>query len=207
MINLKNITERKVEIVGASKTRSISEIRNLYETGHISAFGENRVQEFLEKYDSAFTWDFIGQLQTNKVKYIIDKVRLIHSVDRESLLKEIDLRAGKIGKVQKILIEINSGNEESKGGISVKDGEAFAKTVEGYKNISLAGVMAVAPLDISKEELKTLFMPVHELFIKLKSQYPTVKYLSMGMSSDYEVAIECGSNMVRLGTVLFGDRD
>ena len=206
MINFELIKKNNVELVAASKTRTIEEIKKLNETGAVSAFGENRVQEMLSKYDPKFVWDFIGRLQTNKVKYIIDKVRLIQSVDRINLLEEINKQAEKIGKVQKILIEINSGNEENKGGLAVEDAENFAKIVQNYKNVELLGIMAVAPFDIADNELKVLFTNVKDVYNNIKKTYKTVKYLSMGMSDDHELAIECGSNMVRIGTALFSSK-
>ncbi|HOB64131.1 MAG TPA: YggS family pyridoxal phosphate-dependent enzyme [Clostridia bacterium] len=193
----------EIEIVAASKTRDIDTLKKLYATGRISAFGENRAQEFLSKYTPELKWDFIGQLQTNKVKYLIGKVRLIHSVDRDSLAAEIDRLANKNNIVQDVLIEINSGAEEAKGGLLISEVEPFAKSLERYPNLRLRGVMAVAPREAETQTLKKLFMGVREVYERLKSDLPCVDILSMGMSGDFELAIECGSNLIRPGRVLF----
>ncbi|MFA5449361.1 MAG: YggS family pyridoxal phosphate-dependent enzyme [Clostridia bacterium] len=193
---------QEVEIVAASKSRDIATIKALDALG-IKVFGENRVQEFVSKYDPVLQWDIIGQLQRNKVKYIIDKVRLIHSVDRLSLAAEIDRQAKKNSKVQDILMQINTGAEESKGGIVVCEGVAFAESLEVYNNIRLVGVMAVTPIEVGDKERRELFLSVKKLYDTLKEKYPTIKYLSMGMTDDYPLAVRCGSNLVRLGRVLF----
>lgn len=192
-----------IQIVAASKTRPIELLSALNESGRIAAFGENRVQEFLSKYDPSLTWDFIGQLQTNKVKYLIGKVRLIQSVDRDNLAAEIDRLAKKSGIVQEVLIEINSGAEETKGGLLAADTFAFARSLTQYANITLRGVMAVAPKSANKDELLRLFSGVREVYQAIKSEFPKADILSMGMSNDFETAIECGANQVRPGKILF----
>ncbi|MDR0752465.1 MAG: YggS family pyridoxal phosphate-dependent enzyme [Christensenellaceae bacterium] len=191
------------EIVPATKTRSIELIKALIDDGRIKTCGENRVQEFVSKYTDAIQWDMIGRLQTNKVKYIIDKVRLIQSVDRLELLQEINKRAFAIGKVQKILLEVNTGAEENKGGVLFKDVKNLASVCVDYPNIKFLGVMAVAPYDINRNQLKYLFLKAHETFEILKNEYPSITYLSMGMSEDFELAIECGANMIRPGRIVF----
>lgn len=195
---------QKVHIVAAGKGRSIEQIQALMHTGAISAIGENRVQEFLGKYRQDISFDFIGRLQTNKVKYIIDKVRLIQSVDRENLLVEIDKQAKKHNIQANILMQINTGKEQAKGGIFVDDAIDFASKVMEYDNIILRGVMAVAPI-ADQNTLKVCFTDAYKVFCNLQDKYKDIDYLSMGMSEDYEIAIECGSNMIRLGRVLFGD--
>lgn len=213
--NVQNILKRielispqgDIEIVAATKTREISEILNIINNTPIQIAGENRVQEFISKYDSSIEWDFIGQLQTNKVKYIIDKVRLIHSIDREKLVAAVNNEAAKIGKVQDILIQTNTGKEENKGGVYLEDVLEFAKIVNSYNNVRLVGLMAVAPLDIGKEELQKCFKGAFKVYEQLKSNDKNIKYLSMGMSNDYEVAIENGANLIRLGRAIFGQRN
>lgn len=197
----KGITD--IQVVAASKNRDIATLKKLFATSRISALGENKVQEFVAKYDPDVVWDFIGQLQTNKVKYIIGKVRLIHSVDREGLAAEINRLAAKAGIVQDILVQINSGGEQSKGGVLAEDAEALADVIQNYANIRLRGIMAVAPIDASPQKLTELFTNVYEVYQKIKSKYPTIDTLSMGMSNDYKIAIECGATLVRLGRVLF----
>lgn len=191
-----------VRILAATKSRQIEQICSLLSTGKVDAAGENRVQEFLGKYQPDITFDFIGRLQTNKVKYIIDKVRLIQSVDRENLLSEIDKQAAKHGIIADILIQINSGLEEAKGGIDVADTLSFAEKVQKFANIRLRGIMAVAPI-ASEVTLRKCFGDVYRAYRSLQKAYANIDYLSMGMSEDYELAVECGSNMIRLGRVLF----
>ena len=202
----KNIDYKSIELLGASKFRSLETLKFLSDEGRVVTFGENKVQEFNGKYDSTLTWDIIGQLQTNKVKYVVGKVRYISSLDRLSLAEEINRIAEKRGVVQKCLVEVNSGDEDCKGGLSVDDVENFLKELEQFSYIKVCGLMAVAPQGIGENELKKCFKKVNDLFLRLKAQNPEIQVLSMGMSEDYLTAIECGSNQVRLGRVLFGDR-
>ncbi len=199
----RGIEAQKVHIIAAGKSRSIEQIQSLLSTGAISAVGENRVQELLGKYRQDIPFDFIGRLQTNKVKYIIDKVRLIQSVDRENLLIEIDKQAKKHNIQANILIQINTGKEQAKGGIFAENALDFASKIMEYSNIKLRGVMAVAPI-AEQDILKVCFTDAYKVFCNLQDKYKDIDYLSMGMSEDYELAVECGSNMVRLGRVLFG---
>lgn len=193
---------QKVYIIAAGKSRSIEQIQALMSSGEISAVGENRVQELLGKFRQDIPFDFIGRLQTNKVKYIIDKVRLIQSVDRENLLLEIDKQAQKHNIVANILIQINTGKEATKGGIFAEQVPLFAQKVAELEHIKLRGVMAVAPIADSNT-LRSCFTDAYKAFCSLQDKYKDIDYLSMGMSEDFELAIECGSNMVRLGRILF----
>lgn len=196
----------EVEIVPASKFQPLDSLLALKNDGRIKVFGENRVQEFLTKYTPELEWDIIGQLQTNKVKYIIDKVRLIQSVDRESLAIEIEKQASKINKVQKVLVEINSGAEENKGGILTSEAESFCESLKKFPHIKVIGLMAVAPLGVERDTLKELFLSVKNIYDKIAKYNSDFEVLSMGMSGDYALAIECGSTMIRPGRVLFGER-
>lgn len=193
-----------VELVAATKTQNIDNIKLALTTNMIAAAGENRVQELLSKYDSNLQWDFIGQLQTNKVKYIIDKVRLIHSVDRYNLANTIDKEAKKINKIQDILVQINSGKEESKGGIYLEEIDAFLDEISKFQNIQVRGIMAVAPLHYDEEQLKQTFEKVYAKYSQLKND--SFNYLSMGMSNDYLIAVKSGANLIRLGRAIFGER-
>ena len=195
-----------VEIIGASKFRSIETLRALSADGRVTVFGENKVQEFNSKYDENLTWDIIGQLQTNKVKYVVGKVRYISGLDRISLAEEIERIATKKGVVQKCLVEVNSGEEECKGGLSVDEVDEFLEKMKAFSHVQICGIMAVAPQGIGDEELKKCFLKVREKFDELKKIYPEFSVLSMGMSEDYLLALECGSTQVRLGRILFGDR-
>lgn len=188
-------------LVLATKTQSKEILEEIHKKYPNLIFGENRVQELLEKYDSTCTWHLIGQLQSNKVKYIIDKVDLIHSLDRESLLKEINLRAKQINKVQKCLIEINMTDDPSRGGIQQTELDSFLQKCEAYTNVQIEGLMTVMPIGLEREEISKRMKSLYEIF---KSH--NFNILSMGMSEDFKIALENGSTMVRLGRVIFGER-
>lgn len=198
-----------VLVIGASKTMPLERILFVRDNTDVKIFGENRVQELLEKYTPDVRWHFIGQLQTNKVKYIVDKVELIHSVDRLSLLQEIDRQAKKHGKVQDILIEVNIGGEEKKGGVAPAEVIDFAKEVDKYSSVRLKGLMSVLP-NVEKEALNAFYLQLSKLYDTLKQtrlDNADIRYLSAGMSNDYDVAVKYGANIVRLGRALFGERE
>ena len=200
---------KDVLVIGASKTMPLERILFVRDNTDVKIFGENRVQELLEKYTPDVCWHFIGQLQTNKVKYIIDKVELIHSVDRISLLQEIDRQAKKHGKVQDILIEVNIGGEEKKGGVAPAEVIDFAKEVDKYPSVRLKGLMSVLP-NVEKDALDAFYLQLSKLYDTLKQtrlDNADIRYLSAGMSNDYDVAVKYGANIVRLGRALFGERE
>ena len=200
---------KDVLVIGASKTMPLERILFVRDNTDVKIFGENRVQELLEKYTPDVRWHFIGQLQTNKAKYIIDKVELIHSVDRISLLQEIDRQAKKHGKVQDILIEVNIGGEEKKGGVAPAEVIDFAKEVDKYPSVRLKGLMSVLP-NVEKEALDAFYLQLSKLYDTLKQtrlDNADIRYLSAGMSNDYDVAVKYGANIVRLGRALFGERE
>lgn len=200
---------KDVLVIGASKTMPLERILFVRDNTDVKIFGENRVQELLEKYTHDVRWHFIGQLQTNKVKYIVDKVELIHSVDRISLLQEIDRQAKKHGKVQDILIEVNIGGEEKKGGVAPAEVIDFAKEVDKYPSVRLKGLMSVLP-NVEKDALNAFYLQLSKLYDTLKQtrlDNADIRYLSAGMSNDYDVAVKYGANIVRLGRALFGERE
>lgn len=200
---------KDVLVIGASKTMPLVRILFVRDNTDVKIFGENRVQELLEKYTPDVRWHFIGQLQTNKVKYIVDKVELIHSVDRISLLQEIDRQAKKHGKVQDILIEVNIGGEEKKGGVAPAEVIDFAKEVDKYPSVRLKGLMSVLP-NVEKDALNAFYLQLSKLYDTLKQtrlDNADIRYLSAGMSNDYDVAVKYGANIVRLGRALFGERE
>lgn len=202
-------SRKDVLVIGASKTMPLERILFVRDNTDVKIFGENRVQELLEKYTPDVRWHFIGQLQTNKVKYIVDKVELIHSVDRLSLLQEIDRQAKKHGKVQDILIEVNIGGEEKKGGVAPAEVIDFAKEVDKYPSVRLKGLMSVLP-NVEKEALDAFYLQLSKLYDTLKQtrlDNADIRYLSAGMSNDYDVAVKYGANIVRLGRALFGERE
>lgn len=191
-----------VTIVAATKTISAEVISTLPSLG-IEIAGENRVQELLSKYDKVHgvTWHFIGRLQRNKVKYIVDKVALIHSVDSVELADEINKQCGKISKVMPVLVEINMG-EESKGGISKDSAMELCEYIAKLEWLELKGIMSVLP----KDAPKSMYSELNSLFMSVINRFHTADVLSVGMSGDYEVAVQNGANMVRLGSCLFGQR-
>lgn len=201
---------KEVTLLGATKTVPPEVIRAFYNCG-LKTFGENRAQEFLKKWealsDLSIDWHFIGRLQSNKVKYLIGKVSLIHSVDRESLVDEIEKRAKKAGIIQEVLIEVNVGNEETKGGVSPEDLNRLTEYVLSKEHLSLKGLMAIPPYSEDPEEVRPYFAELREMKERLEREFDiTLEHLSMGMSSDFEVAIEEGATIVRVGTLLFGER-
>ena len=180
----------------------------------ITDIAENKVQEILNKYEKVkqpVNWHLIGHLQTNKVKYIIDKVKMIHSVDSLHLAKEIDKRAAQHGVTMDILIQVNSAQEESKFGITVDETEQLIHDIlDSCPNVRIRGLMCIAPWEDNPEDAKVYFEAVKEQFDQFADiDHPNLdfKYLSMGMTNDFEVAIEAGSNLIRVGTAIFGNRD
>lgn len=200
-----------IDIIGVTKTIDIERIKILKELG-INTFGENKAQEFLEKYDEIdnVSWHFIGNLQTNKVKYIIDKVKLIQSVNSFRLLEEINKRALNSNIVMPILLEINIANEQSKHGLMEQDLPYILENMQNFKNVILNGLMCVAPFVENPRQNAQYFGKMRKLFIDIQHKNKdniNMKYLSMGMTNDYEVAIEEGANIVRIGTGIFGRRN
>lgn len=206
---------RKAEDVllcAVSKTRTPEEINIAIDAG-VTDIGENKVQEIMDKFDAVkpVKWHMIGHLQTNKVKYIIDKVSMIHSVDSYKLAAEINKRAGQHGIVMDILIQVNSAEEESKFGITTAETEALIKEIlDTCENIRIKGLMCIAPYADDPEDIKVYFEDVkkqYDEFGKIDHPMLDFKYLSMGMSHDFPVAIEAGSNLVRVGSAIFGERN
>jgi hypothetical protein len=200
-----------IVLIAVTKTIDVERIKAAVNCG-IKDLGENRVQELTAKYpyiSDDVRWHMIGRLQTNKVKYIIDKVSLIHSVDSLKLLKEIDKRSEIANRMMDILIEVNVAGEASKGGVAVEDVIDFVKQSAAFENIRIKGLMTVAPQTDDPEIVRPYFVQMNDLSYKIKKlklDNVEMKYLSMGMSGDFEVAIEEGSNMVRIGTAIFGER-
>ena len=195
--------DHPVKIVAATKTRSAEEINALAAYG-ITAMGENRVQELLSKYDELKMDEihFIGALQTNKVKYIVDKVCMIQSVDREELAAEIEKRCAAINKIMDVLVEVNVGGEESKSGCTESGLFLLLEKVSAMPHLRIKGLMSVLPINAET----SLYDRMKTLFDKVRAAYPTAEYLSVGMSGDYETAVAHGANMIRPGSLLFGER-
>lgn len=194
------------KLVAATKYVDVHEIEKLEELG-VTCFGENRVQAFLEKYEKYHgngEFQFIGTLQPNKVKYIIDKVTLIHAVDRYSLLKEIEKQAAKRDLEMPVLIQVNIAKEESKHGFEVEEIDEVFNSLKDYPHVKVRGLMMMAP-HIESSETEKYFKMTQELLQRLQKDYPMYQLdqLSMGMSNDYQEALKHGSTMIRIGSALF----
>ena len=203
MINkLKNMN---VNIVAVSKYHTKEEIDAVAKEGLIT-FGENRVQEFLEKYDPKYKWHIIGHLQTNKVKYIIGKVEMIESLDSIKLAKEIEKQAAKHDVIQNVLVQIKISKDELKTGLPIEETDSFLKEVSTYPHIKLKGFMCVASHTDNIQLIEEEFSMMNDLYKNYKDLYQ-LDTLSMGMSNDFELAIKHGSNTVRIGSAIFGARN
>lgn len=199
-----------VTLLAAIKSAEFDEVNYIHGALGINDVGENRVQQLTERYDKldrrGLNIHFIGSLQTNKVKYIADKVSLIHSLDSHRLCDEIQKQAEKRETVIRTLVEINSGNEENKGGVEIEDAERFCLEIQNYKNIELCGFMTMAPRCEKKSDYFPYFERTRELSERIwhgalgKGGSPI---LSMGMSESFEAAVECGATIVRIGRTLF----
>jgi len=202
---------QQVRLIAVSKTKPAADIAAAQAVGQ-RLFGESYVQEFVGKYDELphdLTWHFIGGLQSNKVKYLAGKVAMIHSIDRLSLAEEIDRQWAKLdGKVD-VLLQVNVGDESSKSGVAPDELEALVRAVATLPHLQIRGLMALPPFADDPEEVRPWFKQLHQLAEQLTAlQIPgvTMDELSMGMSNDFEVAIEEGATLVRVGTALFGER-
>lgn len=201
-----------VLLVAVTKLHSPEEMNEAIDAG-ITDIGENKVQEIMDKYDRVkpVRWHLIGHLQTNKVKYIIDKVCMIHSVDSLKLAREIDKRALQHGLVMDILVQVNSAEEESKFGITTAETDQLIQDIaEQCQNIRIRGLMCIAPFEDNPEDVRDYFAEVKKIYdryVDIKTERLDFEYLSMGMTHDFEVAIEEGSNLIRVGTAIFGYRD
>lgn len=205
-------TAEDVILLAATKTVSADKINYAIEKG-ISYIGENRVQELLSKDDDinkSAHRHFIGHLQTNKVKDIVPRVEMIESVDSLRLATAIGKEAVKCGKTMDILLEINIGGEESKSGFSANEIENALEEITKIEGICVKGIMSIPPVCVNREKQREYFTQLHKIFVDIsrkKLDNSNIIYLSMGMSQDYELAIECGANIVRIGTSLFGARN
>ena len=203
--------KQQVALVAVSKTKPVEDILSMYALGQRD-FGENYVQELLSKYEQLpkdIRWHFIGHLQSNKVKYIAPFIHLIHGVDSEKLLMEINKQAIKIDRVINCLLQVHIAREETKFGFD--DEELMTLLAKDFpaqlKNISLKGLMGMASFTDNLEVVRKEFTHLKQLFDSAKNQTASFDSLSMGMSADYKLAIECGSNMIRVGSLLFGSRN
>ena len=197
----------KVWLIAATKTQSVENINEAIAAG-VDAVAENRVQEFREKTEllSPCPQHFIGHLQTNKVKYLVGKIALFHSCDRDDLAEEIARLSLKKGVVSDVLIQINIGQEESKGGYTYEDGKGVFERLNRVSGLRVKGFMAMLPETDDDDILRSLTRKMRELYDWAKTKSPDVEYLSIGMSGDYALCVEEGSNMIRVGSTIFGHR-
>ncbi len=202
----------EVTLIAVSKTKPVSVLKEAYDLG-VRVFGENKVQELMDKYEELpkdIHWHMIGHLQRNKVKYIIDKVDLIHSVDSVRLAETIEKEAARKNLTVNILIEVNVAGEESKFGVSPEELPEFVEQIAGLTHIRVQGLMTIAPFVEDSEANRRIFEDLRKLSVDIAEKNVdniTMRILSMGMTNDYSVAIEEGATMVRVGTGIFGARN
>ena len=209
ILKIKEEIGDEAKLVAVSKTRSTKEINDAYNSGQ-KIFGENRVQEIVEKQKllpDDIEWHMIGHLQKNKVKYISSFISLIHSLDRISLAKEIDKYAKKSNRKIDCLIQLKISSEESKFGLDINHLEDFYSEIKKYNNVNVVGLMGMASFTQEKEKIIDEFNKIKKLYDKMRLKNSNLKILSTGMSDDYKLALKNGSNMIRLGSKIFGKRD
>lgn len=212
--NIKSTIPQHVTLVAVSKTKPISDLMEAYDAGQ-RVFGENKIQEMVDKFDNMpkdVEWHMIGHVQRNKVKYMAEFVSLIHGVDSLKLLKEINKRAKSHDRVINCLLQIKIAEEDSKFGMSAKDASALLQSNEfsELKNIKVTGLMGMATFTDDMKQVESEFKFLKTTFEELKSiqsENCDLQTISMGMSGDYELAIDCGSNMIRVGSSIFGVRN
>lgn len=196
-----------VTLVAATKTRTPEEINEAIAAG-ITDIGENKVQEFRDKFDAVQGGNrhFIGHLQTNKIKYLVSRTYLIQSLDRDELAEELSKRCQRANVTQDVLIEVNIGCEESKSGYPLQEAWAAYERIRSTQGLRVRGFMAMLPLAGGEEELSALVKEMRALFDRAKAQDENIRWLSMGMSGDWKLCLRHGANMIRLGTAIFGER-
>lgn len=202
-------TAQDITLVAVTKFQEIEALEEIYQNG-LTIFGENRVQELLTKVEPlknlGIKWHLIGHLQTNKVRQIIDCIEMVHSLDRISLAEELDKRAGQRDRVLDVLLQVNIAGEAQKYGMKKEEVFSFVEEMKRFSHLRVKGLMLIAPNLEDKEALRPIFREMYQLYNELKQRndaHIDMTYLSMGMSGDYEIAIEEGSNMVRIGSAIF----
>ena len=204
----------EIKLIAVSKNQGLEDIKTLNKAG-IKFFGENRVQELQEKDENlkseniTLDWHFIGHLQRNKVKYLMrmENCQMIESIDSLRLAKEVNKRAGKNNRIIPVLIEINVEGDENKFGITPDKAENFLNKVKNFDNLKIEGLMTVLPYLDNSDKLRSYFKDMKSLFDHLSKEVCPLKELSMGMSNDYQIAVEEGATIVRVGTAIFGERE
>lgn len=199
---------KDVVLIAVSKTHTKEEIDEAYANG-CRIFGENKVQEIKEKYDPNYHWHMIGHLQRNKVKDVVPLVDMIQSLDSLRLAEEIEKQCAKIEKVMPVLVEVNIAREANKTGILLEECLSFVKQCMSFPHLDVQGLMCVGPMNGTTADIEACFEKMQVLYHTLQNEYGAerIRYLSMGMSQDYALALKHGSNMIRLGTIIFGQRN
>lgn len=210
LLNIKSSLPNHVTLVAVTKTKPISDLMQAYETGH-RIFGENKIQEMTDKWEQMpkdIQWHMIGHIQSNKVKYMAPYVSLIHGVDSLKLLEEINKQALKNNRIIECLLQLHIAEEETKFGLNEKELNELlqSETFKNLKNIKIVGLMGMATYTENQTQIRKEFENLKTIFDTFKIQNLSFKILSMGMSGDYKLAIECGSTMVRIGSSIFGGR-
>ena len=211
LLQLKSVLPKQVTLVAVSKTKPVVDLMEAYHAGQ-RVFGENKIQEMAEKYQQMpkdIQWHMIGHVQTNKVKYMASFVDLIHGVDRLKLLNEINKQAKKHNRSINCLLQIKIAEEDSKFGMTVNEAENLLKSsaLDHLKNINIVGVMGMASFTNDTNQIRTEFEALKSTFDRLKDIEQQMHIVSMGMSGDYPIAIDCGSTMIRVGSHIFGARN
>ena len=209
ILNIKSKIKDKADLIAVSKTRTIQEIQEAYNSGQLR-FGENRVQEICDKKSKLpndIEWHMIGHLQKNKVKYIAKFIKLIHSLDRISLAKEIDKQAKKENRIIDCLIQLKISKDESKFGLPMGDFESFYNSLKIYDNINIIGLMGMATYASDNVLVNEEFRMIKRIYDDIVPIDDKIKVLSIGMSDDFDVALKNGSNMIRVGSKIFGKRN
>lgn len=209
LLSIRQQIPEDVELVAVSKTKSEAEILEAYKAGQ-RIFGENKIQEMSRKWEvlpKDISWHMIGHVQTNKIKYMAPFVDLIHGVDRLKLLKEINKQGEKNNRVLGCLLQVHIAQEDTKFGLSETELEEILQIQDEFKYISVCGLMGMATFTEDTSQIQQEFKFLNQLFIQHQQQHPKLQILSMGMSGDFPLAIDCGSTMIRVGSKIFGARN
>ncbi|MDG4951487.1 YggS family pyridoxal phosphate-dependent enzyme [Weeksellaceae bacterium KMM 9724] len=210
-LRIKKEIPEDVTLVVVSKTHPVEAIQKIYDLGHRD-FGENKVQEMLEKAEllpKDIRWHMIGHVQTNKIRQMADFVHLIHGIDKAKRLKEVQKRAKNSDRVQDVLLQVKIADEDTKFGMTLQEAREVlnAENVAKMQNVNIVGLMGMATFTDDMEQVREEFQALKKLYDELKTEFPQIQHLSMGMTADYQIALEEGSNMLRVGSAIFGARD
>lgn len=208
---LKKQIPENVLLIAVSKTRTVEEIMVLYDLGHRD-FGENKVQEMTDKaavLPKDIRWHMIGHVQSNKIRQMADFVYLIHGIDKAKRLKEVQKRAKNADRIQDVLLQVKIADEETKFGMTLQEAREVlhADNIAKLDHVNIVGLMGMATFTDDMQQIRSEFQDLKKLFDELKSEFSQIQYLSMGMTADFQIAIEEGSNMLRIGSAIFGERN